>query len=370
MSTKYKVFKTRSGLKYALNEDLYSSVICNDEKGETLDLFETFLLAGEYFPQINRFIAMVILFLSGNASIVSLLIVNLIVGIASELLWNHSSLYKLRPLSMFYMLLGQTVFKWCIHIVIIICLAIFISNNWLLALFSIIFGILTNIIGAFVSGYNNTYKHNNNMANYAINIFSCNTEVAHNCPIKSNPTKPKIQKTSKVDPDTPLKAREYINALKTHEEWHDPTDEFKCIISTLIFEENIHRKTDLLLDALDNINELFNEIKSAPSYTVGSANLCAVVFLRIYLDCVLLHCNDWDTVNEQYIMFKTTGLINRSAHKYINLMVIISNLLDRAIVYLFEHLDTVSTDYYLIVERNIHKYLNEYTDDNTDWNKI
>ena len=50
MSTKYKVFKTRSGLKYALDENLYSSIIGNDESGETLDLFETFLLAGEYSP--------------------------------------------------------------------------------------------------------------------------------------------------------------------------------------------------------------------------------------------------------------------------------------------------------------------------------
>ena len=183
---------------------------------------------------------------------------------------------------------------------------------------------------------------------------------------------PNVTDTKRIkdDPETPLKAREYINLLKTHERWDDPTDDFNNIIYFCIHEDDIHRKTDILIEALNNINEIFSEIKSNPQNHIGSANLNAVVHLRMFLDCVLLYDGDWDTINQLYILFKATGTINESAHKYINLMIRISDLLDRAIVYLFENLNTATTDYYPAVEQRIRKYLNEYDDDNTDWNKI
>ena len=56
--------------------------------------------------------------------------------------------------------------------------------------------------------------------------------------------------------------------------------------------------------------------------------------------------------------------------RILKLMVKISDLLDRAIVYLFENLNTDSKDYYPILETKIRGYLNEYVDDNTGWNKI
>lgn len=179
-----------------------------------------------------------------------------------------------------------------------------------------------------------------------------------------------VETTKTNDPETALKAREYINVIKTHEDWIDPTEDFKDIIFSLIYENNIHRKTDLLLDGLNNLNELFETIKSTADYKTGSTNLNAIVHFRIYLDCVLALDSDGDTVNEFYIAYKLTGVMNNSVHKYINLMIKISDLLDRIIVYLFENLDKVSLDHYPIAERKIRKYLNEYVDDNTDWNKI
>lgn len=176
--------------------------------------------------------------------------------------------------------------------------------------------------------------------------------------------------TKTNDPETALKAREYISVIKTHEGWIDPTEDFKDIIFSLIYENDIHRKTDLLLDGLDNLNKLFETIKSTPDYKTGSTNLNAIVHFRIYLDCVLALDSDGDTVNEFYITYKLTGVMNNSVHKYINLMIKISDLLDRIIVYLFENLDKVSLDHYPIAERKMRKYLNEYVDDNTDWNKI
>ena len=182
--------------------------------------------------------------------------------------------------------------------------------------------------------------------------------------------RPQNTKNIKDDSDTPFKAREYINALKSDDDWNDPTDEFNNIISDLIHNENIHRKTELLIDALDNINDLFNQAKRTPGFNVGSANLTAVIHLRIYLDCILVHDNDFDTINDLYLLSKITGSVRESAHKYIHLMIKISDLLDRAIVYLFENYGTVSTDYYPIVEKKIRGYLNEYIDDDTGWNKI
>ena len=180
-------------------------------------------------------------------------------------------------------------------------------------------------------------------------------------------------KTSAKNPrsDTILLAREIINeAGKESGGWKETIDMFNQIISELIQEENIHRKTDLLLEGLDNFSELFAEAKSMPNVKNSAANLNVIVHLRLYLDCVLAIDNDIITVNEIYTLSKVTGGMRSDTHNFVKLMVKISDLLDRAIVYLFENLNTDSKDYYPILETKIRGYLNEYVDDNTGWNKI
>ena len=180
-------------------------------------------------------------------------------------------------------------------------------------------------------------------------------------------------KTSAKNPrsDTILLAREIINeAGKESGGWKETIDMFNQIISELIQEENIHRKTDLLLEGLDNFSELFAEAKSMPNVKNSAANLNVIVHLRLYLDCVLAIENDIITVNEIYTLSKVIGGMRSDTHNFVKLMVKISDLLDRAIVYLFENLNTDSKDYYPILETKIRGYLNEYVDDNTGWNKI
>ena len=180
-------------------------------------------------------------------------------------------------------------------------------------------------------------------------------------------------KTSAKNPraDTILLAREIINeAGKESGGWEETIDTFNQIISELIEEENIHRKTDLLLEGLDNFSELFAEAKSMPNVKNSAANLNVIVHLRLYLDCVLAIDNDIITVNEIYTLSKVTGGMRSDTHNFVKLMVKISDLLDRAIVYLFENLNTDSKDYYPILETKIRGYINEYVDDNTGWNKI
>ena len=171
--------------------------------------------------------------------------------------------------------------------------------------------------------------------------------------------------------DTIILAREIINeAGKESGGWQETIDTFNQIISEFIEEENIHRKTDLLLEGLDNFTELFAEAKSMPNVKNSAANLNVIVHLRLFLDCVLAIDNDIITVNEIYTMSKVTGGMRSDTHNFVKLMVKISDLLDRAIVYLFENLNTDSKDYYPILETKIRGYLNEYVDDNTGWNKI
>lgn len=171
--------------------------------------------------------------------------------------------------------------------------------------------------------------------------------------------------------DTILFAREIINeAGKESGDWQETIDTFNQIISELIEEENIHRKTDLLLEGLENFSELFDEAKSMPNVKNSAANLNVIVHLRLYLDCVLEIDNDIITVNEIYTLSKVTGGMRSDTHNFVKLMVKICDLLDRAIVYLFENLNTDSKDYYPILETKIRGYLNEYVDDNTGWNKV
>ena len=177
--------------------------------------------------------------------------------------------------------------------------------------------------------------------------------------------------TPSKNKDTILFAREIINeAGKESSGWQETIDTFNQIISELIEEENIHRKTDLLLEGLDNFSELFAEAKSMPNVKNSAANLNVIVHLRLFLDCVLAIDNDIITVNEIYTISKVTGGIRSDTHNFVKLMVKISDLLDRAIVYLFENLNTDSKDYYPILETKIRGYINEYVDDNTGWNKI
>lgn len=172
-------------------------------------------------------------------------------------------------------------------------------------------------------------------------------------------------------PDTILLAREIISeAGKKSGGWEETIDIFKQTISEMIIEDNIHRKTDLILEGLDYFSELFAEAKRDSNITNAAINLNIIVHLRLFLDCVLVIDDSLTTINEIYVLARLTGMIKNDIHDFIKLMVKICDLLDRAIVYLFEKHNTDSKDYYPILETKIRNYLNAYVDDNTDWNKV
>lgn len=141
-------------------------------------------------------------------------------------------------------------------------------------------------------------------------------------------------------------------------------------INTLIAEEGIRRKTDLLLYGLDMCLELLANAKKNPNTTLGGNSITGFIYYRFFFECVLAVDTDIVVINEHYTIFQATKQLPQEMHPYVQTMIKIYDLLDRGIVYLYEHMDTVTEDYFIIVAKRIRNFLNAYTDDNTAWNKI
>ena len=168
MANEYSKMRTRSGMNFAMNENLYEQVCYNDSQGLTLDVFETILNAGAYFPQINRFIATLVLLFMGYRDWLSILLVNIVVGGISTFIWHHSSLYKIYGLTSAYFFGGAVICKNFLHLILLLILSIFVFHNWKICLIVILAGLVSSAIESLLSGYRNTYKQNNEIAEYSI----------------------------------------------------------------------------------------------------------------------------------------------------------------------------------------------------------
>ena len=142
------------------------------------------------------------------------------------------------------------------------------------------------------------------------------------------------------------------------------------VINLLIKEDNVRRKTELLSCGVDLTLELLEKTKKNPQTTLGGNCLTAFIYYRFYLDCVLALDTDIIDVTEHYTKFQLSKQIPASMHLYVKSMIKIYDLLDRGIIYLYDNMDTVSEDYFIIVAQKIHVLLDTYIDDNTDWNKL
>ena len=134
-----------------------------------LDDFEAIVMTGSFFPAVNRFVATLVVLFLGHTDFQSILLTNLVVGSLSEIIWNNTSLYKIAPLTMLYVLIGQTVFRLFLHIVALIVLSLFVFHSWLIIVYAIITGIVAQLVEAKISGHRYTCKHNNAIAQYLIN---------------------------------------------------------------------------------------------------------------------------------------------------------------------------------------------------------
>lgn len=160
-----KKWRTRSGLNYAMDEDLYYSIIENETY---LDKVEMHIMSGEFFPQIIRFIAILLLLFNNTFEFTSILYTDVCVGILSTVLWFIVPLYKIPGVSCVLVMLGQTVFRYCLHIVLIVILSLTIFSNWKIILFCLISGFIYYILSSCIFGYLFSSKRNNNIARFVL----------------------------------------------------------------------------------------------------------------------------------------------------------------------------------------------------------
>ena len=165
MGSNLKKWQTRSGLNFAMDEDLYYAVIKNET---AYDQMETHIMAGEFFPQIMRFVATLIMLFNGYFDFTSIIIANLVTEILCTLLWFTLPLYKIPGISLLLTLIGQTVLRFYVHITTIVVLSLFLFSNWKLILFCLISGIIVYNFGALVFGYGFSAKLNNNIAKHVL----------------------------------------------------------------------------------------------------------------------------------------------------------------------------------------------------------
>lgn len=147
--------------------------------------------------------------------------------------------------------------------------------------------------------------------------------------------------------------------------------ECKDIINTIISEMDVHRKTELLEYGLDFCEELLsNNQQKHPELSLGRNCITAFIYYRFFFECVLALDTDIVHINEIYTVFQRTKIIDEKIHPYVQAMIKIYDLLDRAIIYHYENEDSISKNYFAIVADKIYRITSSYVDDSSDWNKI
>ena len=146
--------------------------------------------------------------------------------------------------------------------------------------------------------------------------------------------------------------------------------ECKETINFLITEEKVIRKTDLLSAGLELTLVRLEKANKNPNLSLGSNCITAFIYYRCFFESVLKLDTDIIYVSEHYTIFQVEKNIPLDMHPYIQTMIKTYDLLDRGIIYLYENIENISKDYFSVVSAKIQAMLDEYKDDNTDWNKI
>lgn len=166
------------------------------------------------------------------------------------------------------------------------------------------------------------------------------------------------------------KVHQIINILWGQDGVKQVVSECKEAINFLLSEEGVTRKTDLLSYGLELSSELLAKANKNTQTSLGANCTTAFIYYRHFLECVLAIDNDIIHVLEYYTIFQVTKHIPAEMHPYMQTMIKTYDLLDRGIIYMYENMDNISTDYFSKVSAKIKTMLDAYEDDNTDWNKI
>ncbi len=273
MEKEYEIFKTISGLKFAMDPILYRKVITNDKDGITNSTMESYIVAEQYFPQLVQVIICFLCLFNGYTDFWSILLVNLISGIIFTLIWNKTNIYRIPGLAILSNLIGNYILRLLIHIIIIGVLSFTYFNDWKILVYCIIAGLITNIIKSLMSGYHITYKHNNEIAKYTIDMIKNSNNFSDNKNQKIN----NVQQYKMTDDENELVNmvnvfyKDIINKYLSIEKETFKIYKFIDFESVYLKYENLLKKNDLFADkmyALKNNSKLKRTLLVANEFLV------------------------------------------------------------------------------------------------------
>lgn len=164
-NNKEEIVNLPSGLNISISTDTYDNHF--EFTPYQLSSFDDKINAGNYFPQIMQFIAVVSVILNGKTSFREILLCNIIFGIGNMLLWFWGRFYKTPLFSFVSCLIGRVFFKFSLHYVVIAVIAFFVVKDWKVLLFCVISGIITYILKLLLfSHFLNKTKYNDEVVRY------------------------------------------------------------------------------------------------------------------------------------------------------------------------------------------------------------
>lgn len=165
--------KARIKLSSGLNVDL--SVKVHDECYRNFDevkyvSFSNMLNSSQYFPQIVQFIMVMSSICNGHTSFKDIFLCNMFFGVGYTVIWYLLKLYKLPGISFLSCLIGGSIFRLCLHFVVIAIVSLFVIGNWKIILYCAISGFITQFVKSFLASLFATVKYNDEVAIYVSNF--------------------------------------------------------------------------------------------------------------------------------------------------------------------------------------------------------
>ena len=158
-------FRLPSGCNVELSEKVHDEIFANYDESKYFS-FNNIINSGLYFPQIMQFATVMYYICSGHTSFKEIFLCNLIMGIGYTLLWYICKLYKTPGINFISCLIGGNFFRFFLHFIPIIIVAIFVVKKWEIIIYCVIGGLITQLIKSFLFVRFSNVKYNDEVATY------------------------------------------------------------------------------------------------------------------------------------------------------------------------------------------------------------
>lgn len=163
MNKETEIIKLPSGYIINLSQDIYANYFLDfDEAKETI--FYAMMQSGHYFPQIMQFIFVTVGLCTGHASFTSVMLSSLLFGVGNMILWFLLKLHMLPGINVICTVIGGTFFKFKIHWIATIAIALFLVGDWKVILYYIAASLLTGLIKTLLFTKLSNIKYNDRIA--------------------------------------------------------------------------------------------------------------------------------------------------------------------------------------------------------------